>query len=95
MPFPSLTRYLLALASIVLVAGCFARPADAGLIVHRPLYLGLERGLVGYWSFNGSTVVGTRAYDESGQGNDGTLTGANGVPVRTAGKLGQAVDLME
>jgi hypothetical protein len=56
-----------------------------------PQYLGLERGLVGFWSFDGKTVVGTRVYDQSGQGNHGTLTGSNGRPVRTIGKLGQGL----
>jgi len=57
--------------------------------MNAPQYLGLERGLVGFWSFDGKTVVGTRVYDQSGQGNHGTLTGSNGLPVRTIGKIGQ------
>jgi hypothetical protein len=59
--------------------------------VNAPNYLGLTSDLVGFWSFDGKTVVGMRTYDQSGQGNHGTLTGSNGVPVRTAGKLGQAL----
>jgi len=49
----------------------------------------LTDGLVGYWTFNGSDINGTTAYDKSGQGNNGTLT--NG-PTKVAGKLGQALD---
>jgi hypothetical protein len=45
-------------------------------------------GLVGLWSFNGPDVVGTAAYDRSGQNNHGTLT--NG-PTKTIGKVGQAL----
>ena len=47
-----------------------------------------DTGLVGYWSFNGSDVSGTTAYDRSGKGNNGTLT--NG-PSVTPGKAGQGL----
>ena len=50
--------------------------------------LGLEKGLVGHWTFDGQDVVNTTAYDKSGSGNTGTLT--NG-PVRTIGRIGQAL----
>lgn len=44
--------------------------------------------LVGEWKFNGSDgIVGSQAIDTSGEGNDGTITGA----VATAGKIGQAL----
>jgi hypothetical protein len=49
---------------------------------------GVDTSLKGYWSFNGSTISGTTAYDNSGNGNNGTLT--NG-PTPTIGKLGQAL----
>jgi hypothetical protein len=48
----------------------------------------LKRGLVGYWSFDGNSMAGTRAHDMSGQGNHGTLTGG---PTKVVGKLGQAL----
>ena len=48
----------------------------------------LKKGLVGYWSFEDTTMAGTKVYDQSGQNNTGTLT--NG-PTRTIGKLGQAL----
>ncbi len=51
----------------------------------------LTTGLVGLWSFDGPDVSGTTAYDRSGQGNNGTLTGASGLPVPAAGKLGQGL----
>jgi hypothetical protein len=49
---------------------------------------GVDTGLKGYWSFNGQDVNSTSAYDRSGAGNTGTLTGG---PTRTIGKLGQAL----
>jgi hypothetical protein len=48
-------------------------------------------GLVGYWSFNGKDISGTIAYDRSGQGNNGTISGAT----KTIGKLGQALNFNE
>jgi len=47
----------------------------------------LTSGLVGYWTFDGPDLSGATATDRSGQGNNGTLNG----PVRTVGKLGQAL----
>jgi len=49
----------------------------------------LTSGLVGLWSFDGADVSGTTATDRSGQGNDGTISGA----LPTIGKIGQAVSL--
>ena len=49
----------------------------------------LREGLVGHWSFDGPDMFDTKATDRSGQGNTGVLT--NG-PLRTAGKIGQALD---
>jgi len=48
----------------------------------------LQKGLVGYWSFDGQDMTATHAMDISGQGNNGTLT--NG-PVKVKGKLGQGL----
>src|SRR3989344_2451020 len=59
--------------------------AHAGTIIKSPAYLGLQRGLVGCWSFDGSY---TKAPDCSGNNNTGTLT--NG-PTKTTGKVGQAL----
>src|SRR5437867_542529 len=64
--------------------------ANAGVIINRPLALGLEKGLVGYWSFDDPDMAGVTAYDRSGNGNNGTLT--NG-PVTTIGRIGQGLDL--
>jgi hypothetical protein len=77
-----LTILCIALSGLLLPAA-----AQAGYIVNAPKYLGLERGLVGYWSFDGKDIAGVHAYDASGTGNRGVLSG----PVRTAGKLGQAL----
>jgi len=48
----------------------------------------LTDGLVGLWSFNGQDISGATAYDRSGQGNDGTITGATTIN----GKVGQALN---
>lgn len=48
----------------------------------------LTNGLVGYWPFNGPDISGITAYDRSGQGNNGTLTGG---PTKVIGKIGQAL----
>ncbi len=49
----------------------------------------VPNGLVGYWSFDGSDISGTSAYDRSGNNNTGTLT--NG-PTVAIGKMGQAMN---
>ena len=48
----------------------------------------ITNGLVGYWTFDGADVDGTNAYDRSGQGNNGTLSGSL---TPTIGKIGQAI----
>ena len=48
----------------------------------------LQKGLVGWWSFDGKDMAGTTAYDRSGNANNGTLT--NG-PTRAIGKIGQGL----
>ena len=47
-----------------------------------------DTGLKGYWSFNGKDMSGTSAYDRSGAGNTGTLTGG---PSIAEGKVGQTL----
>ncbi len=47
-----------------------------------------DTGLKGYWSFNGTDVSGTTAYDRSGSGSNGTLTNS---PTLAIGKIGQGV----
>ncbi len=64
----------------------FTNQVEAGTIIRSPAYLGLQRGLVGCWSFDGSYA---NVPDCSGNNNTGTLT--NG-PIRAAGKIGQALD---
>ena len=46
-----------------------------------------DSGLVGHWSFNGTDTTSTKAYDRSGTGNTGTLSG----PAIAEGKVGQAL----
>ena len=55
----------------------------------------LTSGRVGLWSFDGADVNPTTAIDRSGQGNNGTLTGASGSqnkPQPVRGRLGQALN---
>jgi len=47
----------------------------------------LTTGLVGMWSFNGQDVAGNIAFDRSGQGKNGTISGAT----LDSGKVGQAL----
>ncbi|MDP2668785.1 MAG: LamG domain-containing protein [bacterium] len=67
--------------------------ANAAIIIQAPKYIGLNSGLVGYWSFNGADIANVTAFDRSGQGNNGTLSPppAGGGPVRAIGKIGQAL----
>lgn len=44
-------------------------------------------GLVGMWSFDGADISGVTAYDRSGNGNNGTISGAT----QAMGKKGQAL----
>jgi len=50
----------------------------------------VTNGIVGLWSFDGPDMSGTTAYDRSGQGNTGTLSGTT-LPTPTIGKLGQGL----
>ena len=49
--------------------------------------LGINNGLVGYWSFDGATISGNTIKDMSGNSNNGTNNGATS----TLGKRGQAM----
>jgi hypothetical protein len=51
-------------------------------------FLALNRGLVGYWNFDGKTISGTTAADSSGNANNGTLVNS---PRPVIGKIGQAL----
>jgi hypothetical protein len=77
--------------AFVLCAVCASPQAHAGATHQASQTDVLTNGLVGYWPFDGPDISGTTATDRSGQGNNGTLTGANGVPTRAIGKLGQAL----
>jgi hypothetical protein len=46
-----------------------------------------KNGLIGLWTFDGPDVSGTTAYDRSGQGNNGTISGA----APAMGKKGQGM----
>jgi hypothetical protein len=59
-----------------------------------PPYIGLNDGLVGYWSFDGATVSSIdplKVNDFSGNGNQGSASGSN-IPTCVIGKFGQALD---
>jgi hypothetical protein len=62
-----------------------ANNAHAGTIIKSPAYLGLSRGLVGCWNFDGAY---TKVPDCSGNNNTGTLTNN---PRKIAGKSGQGM----
>ena len=74
----------------------FTQEAFAGLIVKAPPYIGLNEGLVGFWSFDGPDMSQSTnnvwAFDRSGQGNNGVLKNMATSTARKAGKIGQALD---
>src|SRR3989344_4377479 len=73
---------------LVFVSWCLiiaSSEANAGTIIRAPAYLGLQRGLVGCWNFDGSY---TKVPDCSGKNKTGTITGAT----KTSGKIGQALN---
>ena len=78
--------FLVFITFLIIFSG--ALKTHAGIILNHPNYTGLTKGLVGYWSFDGKDMAGVKAYDRSGQGNDGTLT--NG-PASAIGRIGQGL----
>jgi hypothetical protein len=85
-------KYLFVCLTIVIAMSAWVRPAQASFILHKSNTLGLTNGLVGWWTFDGKDMAGNYAFDKSGNGNRGTLTGTNGVPARTIGKIGQGLE---
>src|SRR3989344_5397538 len=88
-------RYYLGFRILILgfIAAClgfvaFIPNAEAAIVIQAPKYIGLNSGLVGYWSFDGKDMANVTAYDRSGNANNGTLT--NG-PTRAIGKIGQGL----
>ena len=79
----------LIIAVLFMMISFVPKSADAGLLLQRPLYIGLGSGLVGSWTFDGPDMANVTAFDRSGQGNNGALT--NG-PKRTIGRIGQALN---
>src|SRR3990167_11148077 len=82
--------------SAVLLFLCITSDVKAGLIVKAPPYIGLNEGLVGFWSFDGPDMSQSTnnvwAFDRSGQGNNGVLKNMATSTARKAGKIGQALD---
>lgn len=68
---------------------CAAPPtANAGQIFGAPTYIGLNSGLVSWWTFNGNDMHGATALDPIGKNQGSLLSGA----ARTIGILGQAIE---
>src|SRR5882724_4150681 len=57
---------------------------------HQTTRASVTKGLVAYWSFDGSSVTGIRVKDVSGNGNDGSATSN---PEFVMGKIGEAFRL--
>jgi len=82
--------------SFTFFAFLLPQTANAGFIVKAPPYIGLQEGLVGFWSFDGPDMSQSTnnvwALDRSGQGNNGQLTNMATSSARKIGKIGQALD---
>src|SRR3989338_2910224 len=82
--------------SFTFFAFLLPQTANAGFIVKAPPYIGLNEGLVGFWSFNGPDMSQSTnnvwALDRSGQGNNGVLKNMATSTARKIGKLGQALE---
>jgi len=82
--------------SLAAIAGAWllvAGQAHASVIIQRSLSIGLNNGLVGWWTFDGKDMSGIQAYDRSGNGNTGRYWNATGTPP-VIGKIGQALDFL-
>jgi len=79
---------LLITITVLLIALPF-NIGNAGIIIDTSQNNRLTNGLVGLWSFNGLDVAGVKAFDRSGNGNDGVMT--NG-PTLSLGKVGQGLN---
>jgi hypothetical protein len=53
--------------------------------------IGINSGLVGYWTFDGKNMTNATATDSSGNGNNGTLTNMTATSSKATGKIGQAL----
>jgi hypothetical protein len=51
----------------------------------------VTNGLVGYWTFDGSTIVNGVAQDQSGQGNHGNFVNIATTTAFSTGKIGQGI----
>ncbi len=79
-----LRNVLLAVLPGVIIAGLvvFANSAQKTSVTAP-----VQSGLVGYWNMDSNDINGTTLYDKSGQGNNGTISGA----VSATGKIKQAL----
>src|SRR3990167_6859417 len=82
--------------SFTFFAFLLPQTANAGFIVKAPPYIGLQEGLVGFWSFDGPDMSQSTnnvwALDRSGNNNNGVLKNMATSSARKAGKIGQALD---
>jgi hypothetical protein len=54
--------------------------------------VGINSGLVGYWTFDGKNMTNATATDSSGNGYNGTLTNMTATSSKTIGKIGQGLN---
>ncbi len=82
--------------AVVCFAAClvFAVPAYVNAsTINRPMnILGLQNGLLGWWTFDGKDMPNGLALDRSGQGNNGYLVNAATSTEYIAGRMGQALN---
>lgn len=66
---------------------------DPSVGIAPQIYYGapINDGLVGHWTFDSEWTSNTTAYDRSGNNNDGTLSGEQGLPTATTGFWGEAL----
>jgi putative endonuclease len=86
--FLSLTGWTPLVFILILIGVAFSHDASAGTIIKAPSYLGLNNGLVRYWTFDAQDIHGSQATDRVGIQN-ATLTGTRPV----TGKIGQGIEL--
>jgi hypothetical protein len=95
---PSIRTHIL-FAGLLWSALLFAAPpaANAGLILGPPMYLGLQSGLVGWWTMDGNDTPNNNggirtALDRSGNNYHAKSASAAVSPIRAIGKTGQSLD---
>jgi hypothetical protein len=77
---------------VILLSLCLFVPniASAFTLTRTPNQMGLQSGLVGWWTFDGKDTVNGVSQDISGQANHGRLLNISTTTFYAMGKLGQA-----